>query len=73
MNKQEDGDDNDTTFITTPPLFRLDPHSQNSVRVALSQDRLPQDKESVYWLNIKSIPANSGHATNELLIAVKPE
>lgn len=71
VNKQEDGDDNDTTFITTPPLFRLDPHSQNSVRVALSQDRLPQDKESVYWLNIKSIPANSGHATNELLIAVK--
>lgn len=71
VNEHEDGDDNDNTFMTTPPLFRLDPHTQNSVRVILSHDKLPQDKESVYWLNIKSIPANNSNANNELLIAVK--
>ncbi|KFK92344.1 MULTISPECIES: molecular chaperone [unclassified Serratia (in: enterobacteria)] len=71
VNKSENGDDNDETFITTPPLFRLEPHTQNSVRVVLSNNQLPQDKESVYWLNIKSIPANNSKANNELLIAVK--
>ncbi|NCG55180.1 molecular chaperone [Serratia fonticola] len=71
VNKQEEGDDNDTTFITTPPLFRLDQHTQNSVRVVLSSDKIPQDKESVFWLNIKSIPASNSSANNELLIAVK--
>ena len=48
VNKSENGDDNDETFITTPPLFRLEPHTQNSVRVVLSNNQLPQDKESVY-------------------------
>lgn len=71
VNKKENGDDNDETFVTTPPLFRLEPHTQNSVRVVLSHNQLPQDKESVYWLNIKSIPANNSNVSNELLIAVK--
>lgn len=71
VNKTENGEDNDETFLTTPPLFRLEPHTQNSVRVVLSKNQLPQDKESVYWLNIKSIPAKGNNATNELLIAVK--
>lgn len=71
VNKKEDGDDNDDTFMTTPPLFRLEPKSQNSVRVVLNNKNLPQDKESVYWLNIKSIPTTDSDANNELLIAVK--
>ncbi|MBS1206123.1 MAG: fimbrial assembly protein [Proteobacteria bacterium] len=71
VNKKEDGDDNDETFITTPPLFRLEPHAQNSVRVVLNHNQLPQDKESVYWLNIKSIPSMNSSVNNELLIAVK--
>ena len=71
VNKKEDGDDNDDTFMTTPPLFRLEPKSQNSVRVVLNNKNLPQDKESVYWLNIKSIPTTNSNANNELLIAVK--
>ncbi|SCC67462.1 fimbrial biogenesis chaperone [Kosakonia oryziphila] len=25
--------DGDNTFVATPPLFRLEPHSQNSVRI----------------------------------------
>jgi P pilus assembly chaperone PapD len=58
-------------FITTPPLFKLNPHAQNSVRVMLAGNAVPQDRESVYWLNIKSIPSSSAEAKNELLIAVK--
>ena len=71
MSKSENGDDSDNAFITTPPLFKLNSQAQNSVRVMLSGDTLPTDRESVYWLNIKAIPSSSPDAKNELLIAVK--
>lgn len=71
VNKSEDSDDADNTFSTTPPLFKLNPHAQNSVRVTLTSNALPTDRESVYWLNIKAIPSSSPEARSELLIAVK--
>lgn len=71
VNQKIDADDNDDAFITTPPLFRLEPHSQNSVRVVYNGQSLPQDKESVFWLNIKAIPSSEQDAKNKLLIAVK--
>ncbi|WP_455844909.1 fimbrial biogenesis chaperone [Pantoea agglomerans] len=71
VSSQEDEDDNDDTFITTPPLFRLEPNSQNSVRVIYSSNTLPDDQESVYWLNIKIIPTSNRQASNDLLITVK--
>ncbi|EKR7626285.1 molecular chaperone, partial [Escherichia coli] len=71
VSKSEDSDDGGIEFTTTPPLFKLNPNSQNSVRVMLSEDKLPSDRESVYWLNIKAIPSSSPDAKNELLIAIK--
>lgn len=71
VSKNENSDDGDSLFVTTPPLFKLNPHAQNSVRVMLAGNAVPQDRESVYWLNIKSIPSSSAEAKNELLIAVK--
>ncbi|WP_075182349.1 molecular chaperone [Pantoea sp. 1.19] len=71
VNQQLNSDDNDDTFIATPPLFRLEPHSQNSIRIMYTGKPLPQDKESVLWLNIKSIPSTRRDAQNQLLITVK--
>lgn len=71
VSKSENSDDSDSEFSTTPPLFKLNPHTQNSVRVMLTGNHLPTDRESVYWLNIKAIPSSSPDAKNELLIAVK--
>ncbi|HGN8865609.1 TPA: molecular chaperone [Klebsiella michiganensis] len=71
VSKNENSDDGDSLFVTTPPLFKLNPYAQNSVRVMLAGNAVPQDRESVYWLNIKSIPSSSAEAKNELLIAVK--
>ncbi|MGF6100551.1 fimbrial biogenesis chaperone [Enterobacter sp. A4] len=56
-------------FIITPPLYRLDKDQQNVERIVLA-GALPQDKESLYWLNIKAIPAASPK-DNTLQIAVK--
>lgn len=71
VSKNENSDDGDSAFTTTPPLFKLNPHAQNSVRVMLTNNSVPKDRESVYWLSIKAIPASSPGAKNELLIAVK--
>lgn len=59
-------------FIITPPLFRLDGAQKNVLRVVRTGGNLPTDKESLYWLNIKSIPSASKDINqNTLQIAVK--
>lgn len=56
-------------FIITPPLYRLDQGQQNTMRI-VSAGKIAENKESLYWLNIKSIPA-SEKKENTLQIAVK--
>lgn len=59
-------------FIITPPLFRLDAGQQNLLRIVRTGGDLPEDRESLFWLNIKSIPANTNKSDdNTLQIAVK--
>lgn len=71
VSEDEFSDERDKIFITTPPLFKLTPHTQNSIRVIRTDDKIPSDRESVYWLNIKTIPSSSPGVTNELVIAIK--
>lgn len=58
-------------FLITPPLFRLDAKEDNVLRVVRTGGRLAEDRESLYWLNIKAIPS-SAHAEgiNTLQIAI---
>lgn len=67
--ESQNGSAEKTPFIITPPLYRLDKGQQNVERIVLAGS-VAQDKESLYWLNIKSIPAAS-RKNNALQIAVK--
>ncbi|MGV4091004.1 fimbrial biogenesis chaperone [Citrobacter freundii] len=60
-------------FIVTPPLFRINPGEENILRIVRTGGNLPQDRESVFWLNVKSIPAtdDSKPRTNVLQVVVK--
>ncbi|WP_347115629.1 molecular chaperone [Leclercia sp. S52] len=59
-------------FLITPPLFRLDGKQDNVLRVVRTGGNLPTDRESLYWLNIKSIPStNRDESSNTLQIAIK--
>lgn len=62
-----------TPFIITPPLFKLDPQKNNVLRIVNIEDTLPQDRESVFWINVKAIPAKSAENEdkNVLQIAVR--
>ncbi len=43
-------------FVMTPPLFRLDPTKSQSLRLMYTHDPLPEDRESLFWLNVLDIP-----------------
>lgn len=62
---------NKAPFLMTPPLFRLDSGQENVLRIIRTTDSFPKDKESVFWLNIKSIPASEKSESNKLQISVK--
>lgn len=52
-------------FIITPPLFRLDPQKEQSLRITWSGQALPQDRESLFYLNIRTIPAQAKEQENQ--------
>lgn len=45
-------------FIVTPPLFRLDAQTEQSLRIVWSGGTLPQDRESLFFINVRTIPAS---------------
>lgn len=57
-------------FIITPPLFRLDAGQKNVLRIVRSGLTIPENKESMYWLNIKGIPSTEEDDKNVLQIAI---
>ncbi|TKK13041.1 fimbrial chaperone protein FimC [Enterobacter cancerogenus] len=60
-------------FIVTPPLFAAAPKSENTLRIVYTGNPLPADREVVYWMNVKAIPAvdkNNLKGVNTLQLAV---
>lgn len=50
-------------FMVTPPLFRLEKESRNTVLIAKNDtSKLPTDRESVFYLSFLAIPAVSNKA-----------
>lgn len=48
--------DSKTPFVITPPIFRMDAGKSQTLRVMYTGEALPQDRESVYWLNVLDVP-----------------
>ncbi|MGU3412138.1 fimbria/pilus periplasmic chaperone [Enterobacteriaceae bacterium C34A] len=44
-------------FIITPPLFVMKPGKENKLRIIYNGPMLPQDRESVFYINSKAIPS----------------
>ena len=45
-----------TPFLITPPLFRMEAHRDQSLRIISTATNLPNDRESLFWLNVLEIP-----------------
>lgn len=64
----------DAPFVVNPPLFRINPHNGQMARlIYVPQTDLPQDRESIFYLNFKQIPSlKEGSADqNKLIFLVK--
>jgi len=49
-------DESTAPFTLTPPLFRLDPGKGQSLRLFHTREAQPQDRESLFWLNVLEVP-----------------
>ncbi|MNS47034.1 Chaperone protein EcpD precursor [compost metagenome] len=43
-------------FLVTPPITRIEAQRGQSLRLAYVGQGLPQDRESVFWLNVLEVP-----------------
>ncbi len=46
----------DTPFLITPPMFRMEPNRDQSLRILYTREPLPADRESLFWLNVLEVP-----------------
>lgn len=57
--------------VVLPPIFRMAPGDQTSLRLINAGASLPADRESLFWLNLYEIPATPDTAsTDEQLVTV---
>jgi P pilus assembly chaperone PapD len=47
-------------FTVAPPISRIDPGKAQTLRIFYTGEPLPQDVESVFWLNVLEIPPEPG-------------
>jgi P pilus assembly chaperone PapD len=60
-------------FQLTPPVFRIDAGKGQVLRIAYTREDspktpLPTDKESLFWLNVLSMPPTPDHANRQSLL-----
>lgn len=59
-------------FAAIPPVSRLEPGQEKILRIIKTAGRLPEERESVFWLNVKNIPPSvAKKEVNSLEIAIK--
>lgn len=60
-------------FVMTPAMFRMEPNKGQALRLIYTNDPLPADKESLFWLNVLEIPpkAADGADRNQIQIAFR--
>lgn len=56
----------DGRFVITPPLFSMQGKKENTLRIIdATNNQLPRDRESLFWLSVKAIPAMDKSKTND--------
>ncbi|MFM0736568.1 fimbria/pilus periplasmic chaperone [Paraburkholderia xenovorans] len=63
----------DVPCVLLPPVFRIEPGRAQTLKMTYTHDPLPQDRESMFWLNVLDIPPNpdSNESTNLLRLAFR--
>lgn len=73
-NNRSTPETSDAPFMVNPQVFRLNPHTGQTARLFYIGDgQLPKDRESIFYLNFKQIPAMDQITMeeNKLVLLVK--
>jgi P pilus assembly chaperone PapD len=63
-------DDSKVPFVVTPPLVKIEPQKESTLRFIYSGQGLATDRESQFWINIQEIPPKPEN-DNVLQLAVR--
>lgn len=56
----------DGRFVVTPPLFAMQGKKENTLRILdATNNQLPRDRESLFWMNVKAIPSMDKSKLND--------
>ncbi|MEW7314491.1 molecular chaperone [Buttiauxella gaviniae] len=69
--EDQQGNDKNLPLLLTPPLFKIGAGREGKLRMVILPGKLPQDRESVYWLWIQEVPPVSKAKGNQLQVAVR--
>lgn len=58
-------------FVLTPPILRLDPQQRAVLQLRYTGEPLPQDRESVFWINLLEVPPQSAGSTHRLRLSYR--
>ncbi|NHV26697.1 molecular chaperone [Burkholderia sp. D-99] len=72
-NEKEAPEQISVPFVLTPSMFRLDPGKGQSLRLIKTEESLPADRESLFWLNVLEVPpkATSDEESNKIQLAFR--
>jgi P pilus assembly chaperone PapD len=57
-------DQSTAPFIVLPAVFKMNPKGIQAVRIIHNGNTMPQDRESVFWLNLYEIPGKTQQQLN---------
>ncbi|KJG55375.1 fimbrial chaperone protein [Photobacterium kishitanii] len=63
----------DVAFVPMPSFFKVDGGQKQVVRIMKITDKLPKDKESIFWLNVQEIPPVNKDRNNVMVVAVNTQ
>lgn len=65
--EDRDGRKEDTHFMVLPPIQRIEPGSSSQVRIVkqAATQQLPEDRETLFYFNLREVPPKSGNLKEE--------
>ncbi|MCD9496802.1 fimbrial chaperone [Photobacterium carnosum] len=63
----------DVAFVPMPSFFKVEGGQTQVVRIMNITDKLPKDKESIFWLNVQEIPPVNKDQNNVMVVAVNTQ
>lgn len=62
----------DARFVITPPLFSMQGKKENTLRIIdATNGQMPEDRESLFWVNVKAIPAMDKAKTGRIICSLQ--